>query len=259
MSMAGILKKLFENSKRAIGDGIYNIEESLSNSGKDLSKLINENKHATLITEVKFSSPSLGEIKKISDPVVLAKSMINGGAKALSILTQPYLFSGSPDFFIKIRKEVDVPLLMKDVIIDKIQIDAAKKIGADYILLIQSLFDQGFMKEIEELIDYSHKNGLKVLLESHTKSEFENSIKNEADILGINNRNLDTLELDINNTKKILENCKTSKIVISESGIETPDDIRFLHNCGADAFLVGSSIMKSDNIQENVSNLVNAI
>lgn len=257
--MQGILKKLFENSQIAIDEGIYDIKENLSKSNTNLIESIKENQHATLITEIKFSSPSLGEIKKISDPVQIAKSMIKGGAKALSILTQPYLFSGSPEFFIKIRKEIDVPLLMKDIIIDKIQIDAAKKIGADYILLIQSLFDQGLVKEIDELLDYGHKNGLKILLESHTRAEFENSLKTEADILGINNRNLDTLELDINNTKRILEGYKNSKIIISESGIETPKDVNFLHDCGANAFLVGSSIMKSDNIQERVSQLVNAI
>jgi indole-3-glycerol phosphate synthase len=257
--MPGILKKLFENSQIAINEGIYDVKENLSKSNTNLIESIKENQHATLITEIKFSSPSLGEIKKISDPVQIAKSMIRGGAKALSILTQPYLFSGSPEFFIKIRKEIDVPLLMKDIIIDKIQIDAAKKIGADYILFIQSLFDQGFVKEIDELLDYGHKNGLKILLESHTREEFQNSLKTEADILGINNRNLDTLELDINNTKRILEGYKNSKIIISESGIETPKDVSFLHDCGADAFLVGSSIMKSDNIQERVSQLVNAI
>ncbi len=257
--MQGILKKLFENSQSAIDEGIYDVKENLSKSNTNLIESIKENQHATLITEIKFSSPSLGEIKKISDPVQIAKSMIKGGAKALSILTQPYLFSGSPEFFIKIRKEIEVPLLMKDIIIDKIQIDAAKKIGADYILLIQSLFDQGLVKEIDELLDYGHKNGLKILLESHTRAEFENSLKTEADILGINNRNLDTLELDINNTKRILEGHKNSKIIISESGIETPKDVRFLHDCGANAFLVGSSIMKSDNIEECVSQLVNAI
>jgi len=257
--MQGILKKLFKNSQIAIDEGIYNVKENLSKSNTNLIESIKENQHATLITEIKFSSPSLGEIKKISDPVQIAKSMIKGGAKALSILTQPYLFSGSPEFFIKIRKEIDVPLLMKDIIIDKIQIDAAKKIGADYILLIQSLFDQGLVKEIDEILDYGHKNGLKILLESHTRAEFENSLKTEADILGINNRNLDTLELDINNTKRILEGYKNSKMIISESGIETPKDVRFLHDCGANAFLVGSSIMKSDNIKECVSQLVNAI
>src|SRR3972149_5517301 len=245
--MEGILRKLFENSKTAINDGIYDIKENLSQSNQDFIKIIKENQHATLITEIKFSSPSLGEIKKKSDPVGIAKSMINGGAKALSILTQPHLFSGSPEFFIKIRKEIKVPLLMKDIIIDKIQIDAAKKIGADYILLIQSLFGQGFVNEIDDLIEYGHKNSLKILLESHTGKEFKNSLKTEADILGINN------------TKRILENYEQSRIVISESGIETPEDIRFLHSCGADAFLVGSSIMKSDNIKERVSQLVNAI
>jgi len=257
--MNGILEKLFENSKTAIKDGIYEVNEDLEKSNQDLIKIIKENQHASLITEVKFSSPSLGEIKKISDPVKIAKSMVEGGAKALSILTQPHLFSGSPEFFIKIRKQVEVPLLMKDIIIDKVQINAAKKIGADYFLLIQSMFDQGFVDNLNELIEYGHKNDLKILLESHTQTEFENSQKTEADILGINNRNLDTLELDINNTKKILENYEKSRVVISESGIETPEDIQFLHNCGADAFLVGSSIMKSDNIQENVKKLVSAI
>ena len=104
--MQGILKKLFENSQIAIDEGIYDVKENLSKSNTNLIESIKENQHATLITEIKFSSPSLGEIKKNSDPVQIAKSMIKGGAKALSILTQPYLFSGSPEFFIKIRKEI---------------------------------------------------------------------------------------------------------------------------------------------------------
>src|SRR3970040_55241 len=95
--MEGILRKLFENSKTAINDGIYDIKENLSQSNQDFIKIIKENQHATLITEIKFSSPSLGEIKKKSDPVGIAKSMIDGGAKALSILTQPHLFSGDPE------------------------------------------------------------------------------------------------------------------------------------------------------------------
>ena len=91
--------------------------------------------------------------------------MMSGGAQALSILTQPYLFNGSPEYFIKIRKNVKIPLLMKDVMIDKIQIDAAKKMGADYFLLIQALFDKGFVDDIDELIDYGHENDLKILFE----------------------------------------------------------------------------------------------
>ena len=125
--MKNVLAKLVENSRKAIDDGIYNITETLSKSEIDLEESIRNNIHASLITEIKFSSPAEGNIRQISDPLQIAESMISGGAKALSILTQPYLFHGSPEYFIKIRKNVKIPLLMKDVMIDKIQIDAAKK------------------------------------------------------------------------------------------------------------------------------------
>jgi len=134
-----------------------------------------------------------------------------------------------------------------------------KKMGADYFLLIQTLFDNGFINEIDEFIDYGHKNGLKILLESHTKTEFDNALKTDADIIGINNRNLDTLEINLDTTKQILENFQKSKIVLSESGIKSTKDIKFLRDCGADAFLIGTSIMKNPDIENSVSELVNAI
>ena len=143
--------------------------------------------------------------------------------------------------------------------IDKTQIDAAKKMGADYFLLIQALFDNGFVNEIDEFVDYGHKNGLKILLESHTKTEFDNAMKTNADIIGINNRNLDTLEINLQTTKQFLENSQKSKIILSESGIKSADDVKFLHDSGADAFLIGTSIMKSSDIENSVSELVNAI
>lgn len=257
--MTQILKKLVENSQRAISDGTYEISESLEKSPFDLIESIKANTHASLITEIKFASPSLGQIRQHSDPVEIAKSMVRGGALALSVLTQPYLFNGSPQYFMDIRKHLQIPMLMKDIIIDKIQIDAAKKIGADYMLLIQSLFDSDHLKEIDEFIDYGHRNGLKVLVEAHTPEEFKNSLMTNADLVGINNRNLDTLEIDINTTKKLLEEYKKDRIIVSESGIEQPHDIVFLKKCGADVFLIGSSIMKSQNIEESVSKLVYAI
>ena len=253
-----ILKRLVNNSQTAIDDGTYEVDANLHRSEKDFLHVIKIHPHATLLTEVKFSSPSLGKIRTLSDPASIAKQMIAGGTKALSVLTQPHLFNGSPEYFMKVRQTVDVPLLMKDIIIDRIQIDAGKKIGADFVLLIQSLFDKKFLKEIDEFVDYSHKNGLDVLLEVHTKEEFENALKTEADLIGINNRNLDTLEIDLKTTEKILKDFDKSRPIISESGIETPEDIKYLKNCGADAFLVGSSIMKSNNIQEQVKKLVNA-
>jgi len=253
-----ILKRLVTNSQTAIDDGTYDIDANLEKSNKDLIQIIKTNSHPTLLTEIKFASPSLGKIRTLTDPASIAKQMIAGGSKALSVLTQPNLFHGSPEYFMKVREAVNVPLLMKDIMIENIQIDAAEKIGADYILLIQSLFDQGFLKEIDEFIEYAHKKELKILLEVHTKQEFENALITKADLIGINNRNLDTLEIDLKTTEMVLEGYEKSRPILSESGIETADDIQYLKKCGADAFLIGSSIMKSDNIEEQVRKLVSA-
>jgi len=158
----------------------------------------------------------------------------------------------------KVRQAVDVPMLMKDIMIDKVQIDTAKKIGADFMLVIQSLFDQNYLKEIDEFIGYGHKQGLQILLEVHTKQEFENALQTDTDLIGINNRNLDTLEIDLKTTENILAGIEKSRPILSESGINTPEDVQYLKKCGADAFLIGSSIMKSDNIEEQVKKMVNA-
>ena len=253
-----ILRKLVNNSQIAIDDGVYDVDVKLHKSNKDFLQIIKSNRHATLLTEIKFSSPSLGKIRTLSDPVSIAKQMISGGSNALSILTQPHMFNGSPEYFIQVRQVVEVPLLMKDIMIDTIQIDAAEKIGADYMLVIQALFDKGFLKDIDEFIKYGHRKGLKILLEVHTKQEFQNALKTESDLIGINNRNLDTLEIDLKTTEKVLEGYEKTRPILTESGIETPEDIQYLKKCGADAFLIGSSIMKSDNIKEHVRKLVNA-
>lgn len=253
-----ILRKLVNNSQMAIDDGVYEVDCNLEKSSKDFKQIIKTNTHATLLTEIKFASPSLGKIRTQSEPASIAKQMIAGGSKALSVLTQPHLFHGSPEYLMKVRSAVDVPLLMKDIMIDKIQIDTAKKIGADYMLVIQSLFDQKFLSDIDEFIGYGHKKGLEVLLEVHTKDEFTNALKTDADIIGINNRNLDTLGIDLKTTETVLQGNDESRIILSESGIQTPEDIQYLKKCGADAFLIGSSIMKSDNIEEQVKKLVNA-
>ena len=253
-----ILRKLVNNSQMAIDDGVYDVDADLEKSNKDFKQIIKTNQHATLLTEIKFASPSLGKIRTLTDPASIAKKMVAGGAKALSVLTQPHLFHGSPEYFMKVREAVDVPMLMKDIMIDKIQIDAAKKIGADYMLVIQSLFDQKFVSDIDEFIDYGHKQGLEILLEVHTKDEFTNALETKADIIGVNNRNLDTLEIDLKTTELVLDGYEKSRIILSESGINTVEDIQYLKNSGADAFLIGSSIMKSDNIEEQVKKLVNA-
>ncbi|MDE1762686.1 MAG: indole-3-glycerol-phosphate synthase [Thaumarchaeota archaeon] len=255
-----MLEKLAENSRKAINEGAYEIENRLEKSDRNIINEIRKNPHASLITEVKFSSPSLGDIRQISDPVSIAKSMIDGGSIGLSVLTQPYLFNGSPEYFTEIRSQVRIPMLMKDIVIDKVQIEAAERLGADIVLLIQSIFDKNFAREIDEFISYAHRKNLLVLIESHTKKEFQDSVKTQADLIGINNRNLDTLEIDLKTTQSILDGYKKDdRILVSESGIETPENIKFLSQCGANAFLVGSSIMKSKDIKGLVSSLVSAI
>lgn len=253
-----ILKRLVNNSQMAVDDGTYDVEAHLDGSDEDLQEIIRLSSHPTLLTEIKFASPSQGKIRTPADPASIARQMVFGGARALSVLTQPHLFNGSPEYFMRVRQAVEVPMLMKDIMVDRMQIDAAAKIGADYILLIQSLFDRSYLKEIDEFIGYGHRRGLKVLLEVHTEKEFEAALGTEADMIGINNRNLDTLEIDLKTTERILSGNDRPGHVISESGISTPEDIRYLKKCGASAFLIGSSIMGRSDITGSVRELAKA-
>ena len=254
-----ILRRLVNNSLAAIDDGVYDVDCDLRQSQADFVQAIRTNPHATLLAEIKFASPSLGKIRTLAEPAVIARQMVSGGARALSVLTQPNLFHGLPEHLIRVRKAVGVPLLMKDVMVDRVQVDAAQKMGADYILVIQSLYDRGYLDGIDEFIAYGHRKGLKVLLEVHTRQEFQNALGTGADLIGVNNRDLDTLEIDLRTTETVLDGYAGARPILSESGVETPEDIRYLKRCGAGAFLVGSSIMKSNNIEDRVKSLVNAL
>lgn len=252
-----ILQRLVENSRRAIRDGTYDIAGDAKGSSRDLFDGAPGGR-PVLITEIKFASPSQGRIRMQADPAGIARRMVSGGASALSVLTQPHLFGGSPEHFAMVRQSVDVPMLMKDVVVDEVQLDAAQRLGADYILLIQSLFERGLLEGVDCFIEGAHERGLRVLLEVHTRGEFEGAVQTDADVIGINNRNLDTLEIDMSTTCRILSGGGCASPVVSESGIGAPGDIRYLRDCGASAFLVGSSIMRSSNIEESVRGMVNA-
>ena len=253
-----MLQTLVDNAYKAIEEGVYAIVMQMEKSQEDIVHTIKTNQHPTLITEIKFASPAKGTLREVSNPVAIAEQMVAGGAKALSVLTQPHLFNGSPDIFIQVREAVDVPLLMKDFIVDTVQIDAAANMGADIILLIQSLFDKGYVSDIDAYIQYAHSKGLQVLLEVHTKEEFVKACATKADLIGINNRDLDTLIVDIATTEHILSSFEKERVIVAESGIETPEDVRHLRDAGAQAFLVGSSIMQSDDIEKQVQALATA-
>ena len=248
---------LAANAYISIAEGYYDINTKIEASTHDLNQSIRRSSKNAIISEIKFASPSQGIIHTEENAVSSAKAMSNGGAVGLSVLTEPKTFLGSLDNFMKVREVVDLPLLMKDIIVTKKQLDAALKIGADVILLIQTLFDMGRCKNtVEQMIEYAHSKDLQVLLEIHSKEEFEKAIQSNADLIGINNRNLETFEVDLSTTKTILESKdKGNKIIVSESGINTAKDVCILKKSGADAFLVGTSVMKSKDIASKVKEL----
>jgi indole-3-glycerol phosphate synthase len=255
------IKRLVDNSFRAIDEGAYETKHSLAHDAISIRKAVSSCPHAPLITEVKFSSPSQGRIRGKAPPAEIAATMVNAGAISLSVLTQPYLFDGSIDYLAAIRKAVSVPLLMKDITVSTFQIDAGKKAGADCILLIKAVFDQDLAEEsMEKLAEHATKKGLQVLVEVHTEQEFAEVLKAKHGLVGINNRNLDSLQVDIANTERLLKrHGKGKSLIISESGISKPEDIRYLRGAGADAFLVGTSIMETGDVGAKVAELYNAL
>jgi indole-3-glycerol phosphate synthase len=259
------LKILTDNSYKAVDEGAYDSEKYSFDMHDSISlrQRIISCPHAPLITEIKFSSPSRGEIidKRKINLTELASTMVRAGSISLSVVTQPGLFNGSIDHLAKIRKSVNVPLLMKDIIVSEIQIDAAKRIGADCILLIRSIFDNDLAEaSMERFAEYAYKKGLQTIVEVHSKNEFQEVMRfnkqNRDNLIGINNRDLNSLNVDILTTERLLnEQPKGKEIVISESGINTAKEIQFLKMAGADAFLVGTSVMESKDIGSKISEL----
>jgi indole-3-glycerol phosphate synthase len=149
---------------------------------------------------------------------------------------------------------------MKYIIIDPIQVEAASRSGANVILLIEALFDRGYCElALEEMIKQAHTTHLEVLLETHSEEEFKHAIETDTDLVGINNRDLRTLKVDLGITETILKKQNPKgKVVVSESGIMVPKDVLFLRGCGAQAFLIGSSIMMADSIEQKVKEFVTA-
>jgi indole-3-glycerol phosphate synthase len=258
--MSDFLDILARDAKQTINEGYYKVSTTDTFSPVSLRKAITESRRNAVITEVKAASPSRGTIKTNLDPEQVAVAMENGGATAISVLTEPKNFSGSLSYLTKVRKAVQLPVLMKDIIINPLQLETASKIGANAVLLIEALFEREYCEySLDEMIAKAHAKNLEVLLETHNENEFQSAVNSDADLVGINNRDLRTLKVDIRITEKILKRCVTQgKIVVSESGVMTPSDLLFLRKYGAQAFLIGSAIMMADNIEKKVKEFVAA-
>jgi len=198
----------------------------------------------SIIGEVKRASPSKGLIKENFDPLELAMEYENC-VDAVSVLTEADFFLGSPGYLKKIAKKIGTPVLRKDFIIDEVQIYEAKILGASAILLITAILDE---KTLKKFIQVAETLGMDALVEVHTKEEVEKAIIAGAEIIGINNRDLKTFNVDLNTTVELAKLIPKDKVVVSESGIKSEVDIKKLVEAGIDGVLVGEVFMRCDDI-----------
>lgn len=220
---------------------------------KDFLSAIAHPDSINLIAEVKKKSPSKGIIREDFDPVVIAKTYAEYGASAVSVLTDEHFFDGSLNYLSSIREVVNLPLLRKDFTIDPYHIYQARVAGADAILLIVAALTPD---QIKEYLDIANSLSLASLVEVHTQEELEIALEANAEIIGINNRDLRTFYTSLATTFKLRASIPDGKVIVSESGIYTREDVDSLQNVGVNAILVGESLMRSHDIGEKVLELI---
>src|SRR5690625_2440175 len=215
--------------------------------------MIKAKKTMGIIAEIKRASPSKGMINTDVDPIQQAKLYANNGANAISVLTDTPFFKGTMEDLRAVREAVDIPVLCKDFIIDSMQIDRAKAAGANIILLIAAALDE---QQFTRLYNDAQERELEVLCEVHTENEMERVLKLGATIIGINNRNLKTFQVDLTTTEKLASMVTDpNTILISESGIQTKEDVKTVATFGAEAILVGETLMRSENVAQTMLDL----
>ncbi|MFH1674643.1 MAG: indole-3-glycerol phosphate synthase TrpC [Pseudomonadota bacterium] len=222
------------------------------NATRDFKAALAREDRISLIAEIKKASPSAGIIRDDFNPMKIAQTYEKEGADAISVLTDEEFFQGSLVTLSLVNETFSLPLLRKDFIIDPYQIYEARAFGADAILLIVSLLSP------DRLISYlgiAQELGLSALVEVHTEEELHIAIDAGAEIIGINNRNLKTFEVDIENTLRLLPDVPKDVICVSESGIRDADDIDRLRRAGVDAVLIGTAFMKSSDIGNKIREL----
>lgn len=230
-----------------------NIKKTSIVMGPNFRKSIANSTTMNIIAEIKRASPSKGIIQRNFDPVTQAKQYEAYGAKAISVLTDETFFNGSMDDLIAIRQAINLPILCKDFIIDPIQIDQAKNAGANIILLIIAALNE---EQLYTLYHYAKKENFEVLCEIHNEVEMEQALQLGAELIGINNRDLNTFTVDLQTTTKLASMVQDHDItLISESGIKTRQDVLKVSEAGADAILVGETLMRSKNLQATFNQL----
>ena len=211
-----------------------------------------------LIAEVKKASPSKGLFRKDFDPIAIAQAYERGGASCLSVLTDRDFFQGGFENLQLVRQAVELPLLCKEFIIDPYQIYLGRSHGADAVLLITAILTDKELTELQALI---HELGMAALVEVHTQAELDRVLQiPDVRLIGINNRNLENFVVELEQTKILMDRLdpvtRDKYLWVSESGIYTRQDLDFVQSCGARSVLVGESLIKQENIEDAITNLL---
>ncbi len=255
-----ILPKIIEEKKREVNKARKGVPlGELKKKAESLyvrsmfKKSIGRKGHINLIAEIKKRSPSKGVIKPDFAPVQLALTYQASGASAISVLTDERFFDGKLEYLKEVKERVTIPVLRKDFVIDEYQIYQAVVWGADAILLIANILTQ---EELNKFYNLSKDLGMDVLVEAHNEEEIEKAVNSGAHIIGINNRDLSSFDVDLDVTQRLIRHIPENRIIVSESGIKTYEQVMFLKSLGVSAVLIGETFMRAENIGEKVRELM---
>jgi len=261
--MSDILEKILQTKsdevkKAKLIKSIKDLESEINlvNDERDFLNAIiskHEKKLSAVIAEIKKASPSKGVIRSDFNPSLIAKSYEDGGAACLSVLTDVDYFQGELGYLKEVKAACQLPVLRKDFIIDPYQIYESKSAGADCILLIAAALELDQMKEFEQIASTLNMN---VLVESHNLEELNNALQLKTQMIGINNRNLKTFDVSLNTTFDLKKEIPQDRIVITESGIFTHDDLKLMNDHGIFTFLIGEAFMRDENPGNSLNNFL---
>ena len=255
--MTSILERIAAHKKQEVDDAKQRrplVSMSLENAlpVRNFIAPIQRNNPA-IIAEIKKASPSKGLIRADFDVASIAEIYANNGACCLSVLTDVHFFQGDPTYLATAKTHCNLPVLRKDFIIDTYQIHESRALGADCILLIVAMLDD---KQLHDYCQLAQALNMSVLVESHTYDELERALKLPTPLIGINNRSLHTFETDIQSSVNLSKYIPVEKIIITESGITTHQDIQLMQSHGINAFLIGENLMRAPDIGEQLNQLI---
>jgi indole-3-glycerol phosphate synthase len=255
-----ILNKIIENKRSEVeraekSDSIDFLKSELQNldNTKGFYESIRADGRTKVIAEIKCASPSKGVLRSEFNPVEISKSYFRGGASAISVLTDSRFFKGSRDHLRDVRSAVELPLLRKDFIIDPYQVYESRLYGADAILLIVAALDSTILGELLEL---AHSLDMDAVVEIHDEGELDKAIEAGSRIIGINNRDLKTFDVSLETSLRLCKLIPREKLIVSESGISSSDDIKRLKSAGINVLLIGEAFMRAPDPGEELKKLL---